>query len=80
MIAFKRVDGESYAVECVGLNLLSIANAEKTIPLEWITEDGVGLTKEFFDYALPLIQGEPERRMENGLPSYAKLKLIPFKL
>ena len=80
MIAFKRKDGKDYQIECVGLNLLSIANAEKTVPLEWITEDGTGLKKEFFDYALPLIQGEPEIRRENGLTSYAKLKMIPFKI
>lgn len=80
MIAFKRVDGKEYKIECVGLNLNSIANAEKTVPLSWITPDGVGLTQEFIDYALPLIKGEPNRRIENGLPSYAKLKMIPFKL
>ena len=80
MIAFKRASGKDYKIECVGLDLNSIANAEKMIPLNWITADGVGLTQEFIDYALPLIQGEPNARKENGLPSYAKLKMIPFKL
>ena len=80
MIAFKRVDGEDYAIECVGLELSKIANEEKTIPQSWITEDGTNLTEEFVKYALPLIQGEPEIRRENGLTSYAKLKKIPFKL
>lgn len=80
MIAFKRVDGKDYKIECVGLDLNSIANAEKTIPTSWITPSGTGLTQEFIDYALPLIQGEPKIRTENGLPSYAKLKMIPFKL
>ena len=80
MIAFKRVNAKDYAIECVGLGLNSIANAEKAVPLEWITPDGTGLTKEFIDYALPLIQGEPKQRMENGLPSFAKLKMVPFKL
>ena len=80
MIAFKRVSNAPYKVECVGLELSTIANAEKTVPLDWITADGVGLTEEFTKYALPLIQGEPERRMENGLPSFAKLKMIKFKI
>jgi 6-phosphofructokinase 1 len=80
MIAFKRIDGKDYKIECVGLDLSTIANAEKKIPENWITSDGTYLTKEFFDYALPLIQGEPERRFENGMPSYAKLKMQPFKV
>ena len=80
MIAFKRVDGEEYKIECVGLDLSKIANEEKKIPLEWITADGTGLTEEFTSYALPLIQGEPDIRREHGLTSYAKLKMIPFKL
>ena len=80
MIAFKRVEGKDYAVECVGLDLSTIANAEKAVPLEWITPDGTGLTEEFINYALPLIQGEPKPRMKDGLPAFAKLKMIPFKL
>ena len=80
MIAFKRIAGKDYKIECVGLDLSTIANAEKKIPKTWITSDGTYLTKEFFDYALPLIQGEPERRFENGMPSYAKLKKTPFKV
>lgn len=80
MIAFKRVDGSEYKIECVGLDLSQIANEEKMIPLSWITEDGTNLTDDFISYALPLIQGEPEIRRENGLTSYAKLKKIPFKL
>ena len=80
MIAFKRLAGNDYKIECIGLDLSTIANEEKKIPLEWITTDGTGLTEEFTSYALPLIQGEPDVRRENGLTSYAKLKMIPFKL
>ena len=80
MIAFKRISNNPYKIECVGLDLSKIANAEKTVPLEWITPDGAHLNENFTKYALPLIQGEPERRMENGLPSFAKLKMIKFKI
>ena len=80
MIAFKRVEGEDYKIECVGLELSTIANAEKMVPANWITADGTNLTEEFVSYALPLIQGELDIRRENGLTSYAKLKNIPFKL
>ncbi len=80
MIAFKRKPGETYEIEYVAEPLSSAANAEKQIPAEWITADGTNLTDDFVAYALPLIAGEPNRRLKNGLPEYAKLKNIKFKL
>jgi 6-phosphofructokinase 1 len=52
------------------------ANSEKTVPKEWITGNGTGLSKEFIDYALPLIQGEAKAPLENGLPRFARLKKV----
>ena len=37
------------------------------------------VNKEFIDYALPLIQGTPDRPLENGLPRFARLKKIQAK-
>ena len=80
MIAFRRKPGETYEIEYVAEPLSSAANAEKQIPAEWITADGTNLTDDFVAYALPLIAGEPNRRLKNGLPVYAILKIIKFKL
>lgn len=80
MIAFRRKPGERYEIEYVAEPLSSAANAEKQIPAEWITADGTNLTDDFVAYALPLIAGEPNRRLKNGLPVYANLKNIKFKL
>lgn len=80
MIAFRRKPGETYEIEYVAEPLSSAANAEKQIPAEWITADGTNLTDDFVAYALPLIAGEPNRKLKNGLPVYAKLKNIKFKL
>lgn len=80
MIAFRRKPGETYEIEYVAEPLSSAANAEKQIPVEWITADGTNLTDDFVAYALPLIAGEPNRRLKNGLPVYANLKNIKFKL
>lgn len=80
MIAFRRKPGETYEIEYVAEPLSSAANAEKQIPAEWITADGTNLTDDFVSYALPLIAGEPNRRLKNGLPVYANLKNIKFKL
>ena len=55
------------------------ANTEKKIPRDWINEDGTYVTQEFIDYVLPLIQGENKRKLENGLPRFAKLKKIVAK-
>ncbi|MDY2900530.1 MAG: 6-phosphofructokinase [Candidatus Borkfalkiaceae bacterium] len=80
MIAFRRKPGETYEIDYVAEPLSSAANAEKRIPAEWITADGTNLTDDFVAYALPLINGEPKRRLKNGLPVYAKLKLKKFKI
>jgi 6-phosphofructokinase 1 len=56
------------------------ANAEKSIPSEWITEDGTYVTQEFIDYVLPLIQGDNHRKQENSLPRFAKLKKIKAEI
>ena len=71
MVAFEReyIEGK-YHCKMVLLPLSSVANYEKKVPLEWINEDGNGLKHEFIDYALPLIQGEARREMEDGLPKY----------
>jgi 6-phosphofructokinase 1 len=77
MIAFERVNaGGKYACEIVLRPLDAVANAEKKIPLEWIDAERRFVTREFYDYALPLIAGEPARPLENGLPRFARLKKI----
>jgi len=77
MVAFAResVNGE-YKCNMTLQPLSVCANMEKKVPREWITESGTNVTKEFIDYALPLIQGENVRKVEDGLPRFAKLKKI----
>ena len=80
MVAFKReyVDGK-YTCKYELLPLSEVANYEKKVPQEWINETQNGLTHEFIDYVLPLIQGEPEIPREGSLPRYAKLKKVLAK-
>nr|MCR5088515.1 6-phosphofructokinase [Oscillospiraceae bacterium] len=77
MVAFERemIDGK-YHCKLVLLPLSSVANYEKKVPLEWINEEGNGLKQAFIDYALPLIQGEPELPLVDSLPRYAHLKKV----
>ena len=80
MVAFKRAeDSAVYKCEYVLVPLTSVANYEKKVPVEWITPYGTGVTQDFIDYALPLIQGDIDRPTENGLPRYARLKKVLAK-
>ena len=80
MVAFKReiVDGK-YCCRLELLPLSSVANYEKKVPLEWINTEQNGLTQDFIDYVLPLIQGEPVLPLVDSLPRYAKLKKVLAK-
>mgnify|MGYP000879218492 CR=1 FL=1 len=80
MVAFERAYEQGrYVCLTKLIPLDSVANLEKKIPAQWITPDGANVTQAFIDYALPLIQGEPERITENSLPRYARLKKILAK-
>lgn len=70
MVAFKRTGDEPYTMECTLADVNEICNREKTFPAEWITKNGTDIGPEFLTYVLPLIHGEAERKMENGLPLY----------
>ena len=70
MVAFPRLSSQPYEMECIGVDVNQVCNREKLFPLSWITEDGTDVTEEFIQYALPLIQGEPERTFSQGRPVY----------
>jgi 6-phosphofructokinase 1 len=75
MVAFRcERSGGRYSCQTKLLSLSEVANYEKKVPMDWINPAHNGVTQDFIDYALPLIQGEPERIVENSLPRYAKLK------
>jgi 6-phosphofructokinase 1 len=76
MVGFKRVSNNPYKIKYVLLPLKNAANHEQTVPLEWILPRGKGMTQEFIDYALPLIQGESKAKLEDGLPRFARLKKV----
>ena len=76
MVCYARKEGDAYQCEYKLLPLELAANTEKTVPLEWITNNGTGISEEFVKYALPLIQGETKIVKEDGLPRFAKLKKV----
>lgn len=76
MVVFVRQPGKEYSVKYELMDIEMAANTEKTVPLGWIKPDNSGMTQEFIDYALPLIQGDCKAPLEDGLPRFAKLKKV----
>ena len=62
--------------------LSAVANQEKAMPREFISEDGMGITDACRRYLAPLIQGEAYPPYHQGLPDYVRLKntLVTKKL
>ena len=56
------------------VDLAKVANVEKMLPQEYISEDGFGITEACREYLQPLIEGEDYPPFRNGLPQYARLK------
>jgi 6-phosphofructokinase 1 len=59
-----------------------VANKEKKVPRDYITEDGFGITAKCRAYLEPLIAGEDYPPFKNGLPQYVQIKgvAVPKKL
>ena len=49
-----------------------VANIEKEIPREWISDDGFGVKEEFIKYAKPLIMGELSNIVCDGIQSHIR--------
>ncbi len=76
MVCYERKAGGKYEIEYKLLPLELAANTEKKVPLEWITDNGTGISDEYVKYALPLIQGEAKAPLEDSLPRFARLKKV----
>ena len=72
MAIFKRLSDEPYEITVEMCNINDIANVERLVPTEWITDNGTNVSNEFMIYARPLIMGEMTPIMEDGLPKHIK--------
>lgn len=73
MMIFERVFDEPYACTVSHKKVSEIANMVKTVPDEFITEDGSFITEKGCKYILPLIEGEMSPTFEKGMPKYIVL-------
>lgn len=69
-----RTSNNPYSWEIGKAPLSEVANVEKMMPREFISEDGFGITDACREYLIPLIQGESYPPYENGMPKYVTLK------
>jgi len=74
MVSLERTSDDPYKCETGIADLADVANGEKFLPKEWITNDGFFVTDELTKYARPLIQGEVKPVMKDGLPSFIRFK------
>ena len=71
-----RKSNSPYAWEIGQAPLSEVANVEKMMPMNFITDDGFGITQACKDYLYPLIKGEAYPPYDdNGMPNYVTLKL-----
>ena len=82
MPAIRRLADAPYEWDIVPADLNQVANIEKALPRDYITEDGYGITEKARRYLAPLIEGEDYPPYSNGMPKYVRLKnvLVPRKL
>ena len=70
MVVLQRLSDDPYQSGTEVKDVHKIANDEKLVPREWVTEDGSYVTDEFVSYVRPLIQGDVSPVMVDGIPRH----------
>ncbi len=73
MVVIDRMADEPYMSSAGIYDVHRIANNEKLVPREWVNDEGNYITDEFINYIEPLIQGDYQPFMVNGLPQHLVL-------
>ena len=71
----KRLSEDPYVCITGLSDVHEIANIEKKVPVEWITENGTNVSEKLIHYIRPLIQAELSPVMVDGLPRHLRLDL-----
>src|SRR5688572_30554816 len=74
-----RIKDNPYKWKIGTAKLEDVANKEKMLPRDYITEDGFHITAKARKYLSPLIKGEDYPPYKDGLPQYVTLKHSPVK-
>lgn len=73
MVVIKVDSRAPYITSYNTFDIHEVANVERKVPQEWITNDGTFVSDEFIEYAKPLIQGELDAYYADGVPQHLKL-------
>ena len=76
MPTIRRISDDPYAWEIDRARLEDVANVEKKMPGEYISENGFGITAACRRYLRPLIEGEDYPPYSKGMPRYIRLQNI----
>ena len=76
MPAIRRLADAPYRWDIAEAPLSEVANVEKFMPRDFITEDGFHITEACRRYLSPLIEGEDYPPYKQGLPDYVRLQNI----
>ena len=74
VVVLKRISDDPYMCITETHDVHKIANIEKKVPLEWITDDDF-ITEDLIHYIRPLIQAELSPIMVDGLPRHLNIDL-----
>ncbi len=74
MMIYRRLRNHPYNMRIEYVDVRKVANKVKYFPTEWITASGNNVTQDAIEYCLPLIQGEQNLRIKNGLPQHYVLR------
>ena len=74
MITLNRNGDDPYQCGTSAYDIHAIANVERPVPAEWITEDGCDVNEGYINYARPLIMGELQPLFVNGVPRHLARK------
>ena len=75
----RRTSDKPYCVEYGTESVDVVANREKTVPIEWISEEGNDVTEEMVTYLKPLIRGTVQTPFRGGLPDYIDIRHLDVK-
>lgn len=73
VMIFRRISDMPYTVTIESVSADKIANKEKKLPAEWLNPRQNNVRDEAIRYFLPLIQGEVNVKMRNGIPVHFKV-------
>jgi len=74
MVTIDRIANSPYRWKIGKASLSEVANVEKMMPMDFISDNGFSITKACREYLEPLIMGEEYPPYKNGLPDYVTLK------